>query len=99
MQDAQRHGVKVLPVCVNASQRDHIVVNQEQKLAIRLGLRQVKGLSEQAMESLVANRPYQGYRHPNQVTQLSINRRDIELLASANAMHSVSGDRFKLAGL
>jgi error-prone DNA polymerase len=95
VQDAQRHGVKVLPVCVNASQRDHIVVNQEQKLAIRLGLRQVKGLSEQAMESLVANRPYQGYRHPNQITQLSINRRDIELLASANAMHSVSGDRFQ----
>ncbi|MFM2597859.1 error-prone DNA polymerase [Vibrio fortis] len=95
VQDAQRHGVKVLPVCVNASQRDHIVVNQEQKLAIQLGLRQIKGLSEQAMESLVANRPYQGYRHPNQVTQLSINRRDIELLASANAMHSVSGDRFQ----
>jgi error-prone DNA polymerase len=95
VQDAQRHGVKVLPVCVNASQRDHTVVSEAHKLAIRLGLRQVKGLSEQAMESIVANRSYQGYSHPNQITQLSINRRDIELLASANAMHSVSGDRFQ----
>jgi len=95
VQDAQRHHVKVLPVCVNASQRDHTVVKTEQGLAIRLGLRQVKGLSEQAMESLVANRPYQGYTHPNQITQLSINRRDVELLASANAMHNVSGDRFQ----
>lgn len=95
VQDAQRHHVKVLPVCVNASQRDHTVVKTEQGLAIRLGLRQVKGLSDQAMESLVANRPYQGYAHPNQITQLSINRRDIELLASANTMHNVSGDRFQ----
>ena len=44
---------------------------------------------------MLANRPQFGYRHPSQVKQLSMNKKDIELLASANALHNVSGDRFQ----
>ncbi|WP_241908446.1 OB-fold nucleic acid binding domain-containing protein, partial [Vibrio lentus] len=95
VQDAQRHNVVILPVCVNASQDNHIVVEHQNGLAIRLGLRQIKGFSEHGIQSVLANRPQSGYRHPSQVKQLSINKKDIELLASANALHNVSGDRFQ----
>ena len=95
VQDAQRHNVMVLPVCVNASQDNHTVVAHQNGLAIRLGLRQIKGFSEHGIQSVLANRPHSGYRHPSQVKQLSINKKDIELLASANALHNVSGDRFQ----
>ena len=37
VQDAQRHNVAILPVCVNASQDNHTVVSQQNGLAIRLG--------------------------------------------------------------
>ncbi|PTO90364.1 error-prone DNA polymerase [Vibrio splendidus] len=95
VQDAQRHNVVVLPVCVNASQDNHIVVEHQNGLAIRLGLRQIKGFSEHGIQSVLANRPQTGYRHPSQVKQLSMNKKDIEILASANALHNVSGDRFQ----
>ncbi|WP_017091541.1 error-prone DNA polymerase [Vibrio splendidus] len=95
VQDAQRHNVVVLPVCVNASQDNHIIVEHQNGLAIRLGLRQIKGFSEHGIQSVLANRPQPGYRHPSQVKQLSINKKDIELLASANALNNVSGDRFQ----
>ncbi|UWZ96628.1 error-prone DNA polymerase [Vibrio splendidus] len=95
VQDAQRHNVVILPVCVNASQNDHTVVSHQNGLAIRLGLRQIKGFSEHGIQSVLANRPQFGYRHPSQVKQLSMNKKDIELLASANALHNVSGDRFQ----
>ncbi|MEZ9210038.1 error-prone DNA polymerase [Vibrio splendidus] len=95
VQDAQRHNVVVLPVCVNASQDNHIVVEHQNGLAIRLGLRQIKGFSEHGIQSVLANRPPSGYRHPSQVKQLSMNKKDIELLASANALNNVSGDRFQ----
>ncbi|MEZ8691165.1 error-prone DNA polymerase [Vibrio splendidus] len=95
VQDAQRHNVVILPVCVNASQDNHIVVEHQNGLAIRLGLRQIKGFSEHGIQSVLANRPQSGYRHPSQVKQLSMNKKDIELLASANALNNVSGDRFQ----
>ncbi|WP_135383968.1 error-prone DNA polymerase [Vibrio tasmaniensis] len=95
VQDAQRHNVVVLPVCVNASQDNHTVIAHQNGLAIRLGLRQIKGFSEHGIQSVLANRPQSGYRHPSQVKQLSMNKKDIELLASANALHNVSGDRFQ----
>lgn len=95
VQDAQRHNMVVLPVCVNASQDNHIVVEHQNGLAIRLGLRQIKGFSEHGIQSVLANRPQSGYRHPSQVKQLSMNKKDIELLASANALHNVSGGRFQ----
>ncbi|MGO2160384.1 MAG: error-prone DNA polymerase [Vibrio toranzoniae] len=95
VQDAQRHNLVILPVCVNTSQENHTVVSHQNGLAIRLGLRQIKGLSEHGIQSVLANRPHSGYRHPSQVKQLSMSKTDIELLASANALHNVSGDRFQ----
>jgi DNA polymerase III alpha subunit len=64
--DAKRHGVKVLPVDVNASRWEHEVEPLPQgDTALRLGMRQVKGIDEKARETLEGERaigPYTGVR-------------------------------------
>jgi error-prone DNA polymerase len=64
--DAKRHGVKVLPVDVNASRWEHEVEPlAEGAAALRLGMRQVKGIDESARETLERERaigPYSGVR-------------------------------------
>ena len=92
LQDIRRHAVPVLPVCINASDWDFTL--QQQGKAIRLGLRQVKGLSETGAKQLVKLRPEEGYRHIQQLRQLALSRADLQALASANALSSISGDRY-----
>ncbi len=47
VRDAELHGVEVRPVCINASQWDCTLEAADRKyLAVRLGLRMVKGLAE-----------------------------------------------------
>jgi len=63
--DAKRHGVKVLPVDVNASRWEHEVEPLAEEVALRLGMRQVKGIDESARETLERERaigPYTGVR-------------------------------------
>jgi DNA polymerase III alpha subunit len=64
--DAKRHGVRVLPVDVNASAWEHDTeLLPDGSFAVRLGLRQVKGIDEAARETLERERaigPYTGIR-------------------------------------
>jgi error-prone DNA polymerase len=64
--DARRHGVRVLPVDVNASRWEHEVERlPDGAFALRLGMRQVKGIDESAREALEGERaigPYTGVR-------------------------------------
>jgi error-prone DNA polymerase len=64
--DAKRHGVKVLPVDVNRSRWEHEVEPlPDGTAALRLGMRQVKGIDEKARETLEGERaigPYTGVR-------------------------------------
>ncbi len=64
--DAKRHGVRVLPVDVNASRWEHEVEPMPDGTAsLRLGMRQVKGIDEKARETLEGERaigPYSGVR-------------------------------------
>lgn len=92
LQDIRRHGVTVLPVCVNASHWDFTL--QQQGQAIRLGLCQVKGLSAAGAAQLVSLRPAAGYCHIQQLRQLGLSRADLQALASANALSAISGDRY-----
>ncbi len=56
VRDARNHGVRVLPVDVNASAWDGTLERDRFGLALRLGFRQVKGLREAEMRALVAAR-------------------------------------------
>ncbi|MDP9244534.1 MAG: error-prone DNA polymerase [Chloroflexota bacterium] len=63
--DAKRHGVRVLPVDVNASSWEHDTARMGEQFALRLGLRQVKGIDEAARDRIEAGRadgPYLSVR-------------------------------------
>ena len=80
VRDAREHGVTVHPPCVNASDWDSTLENPA---TLRLGLRQVKGLSETGGRELAARRPAQGWRDPGELAFLS--KGDVEALAKADA--------------
>ncbi len=58
VRDAQLHGVEIRPVCVNASRWDCTLesTSEEDRFAVRLGLRMVKGLANAHGGRLVASR-------------------------------------------
>ncbi len=95
IQDAKRHGIKVLPICVNQSEYDHCLQFHQQTLAIRLGFRLVKGLSEEAAWCVITRRPKDGFTQLAQVKALGIHRDQIEALASANAFAVLAGNRYR----
>lgn len=124
VQDAQRHGVTVLPVDLNASSWDHtlesapVAARSEgdmsnaadtrspaeraatervaAKSALRLGLRLVKGLSQQGAEELINARPAAGYRSVAEARQrCRLSRSDWDALAAGGAMNSVAAHRFQ----
>jgi len=99
VQDAQRHQVTALPVDVNQSTWDHQLLdnrnNTQSQPPIRLGLRLIKGLSKSGAQRLVEQRriPYRqisDLRH-----RAKLDKRDMEALAAADALASLSGHRFQ----
>lgn len=95
VQDAQRHGLTILPICINHSLYDHQVIPQPHGLAIRLGLRQIKGLSQASCQQLIHARGKIGFTHPQQIKHIGLNQRDLDLLSSANALHAIAHNRFQ----
>jgi len=92
VQDAKRHQVTVLPPDVNYSERDHTLEGPDNHL--RLGLRLIQGLSAQGAERIHQHRPPRGYRSAAEVRQLaSLDQRDMEKLAGANAMPGFTRNR------
>lgn len=67
VRDARDHGVTVRPVCINASFWDNVMEPDEAGgLALRLGFRQIKGLSEEDAVWITAARG-NGYRQVGDV--------------------------------
>jgi len=92
VQDAQRHGVVVLPVDINYSQWDNLLEQHENKLAIRLGLRQVKGMKQVEAQMLLAERGT-GYASLDALREAGLSTSVLELLSDADAFRSVGLDR------
>jgi len=87
VQDAQRHGVDVLPVDVVASDWDCTPEGR----ALRLGLRMVSGLAEAAAQRITAGRPFESVDDLAQ--RAALDRRDLSRLAAAGALASLAGHR------
>jgi len=83
---AREHGVEVRPVCVNMSDWDYTLEpGADGVLALRLGLRQIKGLSQDDGERLVAARG-NGYACPRDLWRKSgLGPPVLEKLAAADA--------------
>ena len=92
VRDAREHGVEVRPVDVNASEWDSTLepaAGGGGRLALRLGLRLVKGLGEEAARRLVAARG-NGYREADDVPRRAgLGDRAMAALAAAAAFGSL----------
>ena len=55
--DAKKHGVEILPLCINNSLWDNTIErNSKNNLAIRIGFRQIKGLQKSLIEKVISVR-------------------------------------------
>lgn len=89
VQDAERHGVRVLPVDVNHSDWDNTL--EGDGATLRLGFRQLDGVPEAAMARLVAAREAGGAfgRVADLKDRAGLSPRLIERLAAADAFGSL----------
>lgn len=93
--EARRRSVEVRPVDVQHSHWDcHLEPDAEGRPALRLGLRLVKGLAESAAHALCTARQQRAFHSLEDLTARSpLNRKSLEALAEADALHSLSGHR------
>ncbi|MDH4315449.1 MAG: error-prone DNA polymerase [Gammaproteobacteria bacterium] len=98
IQDLRRHGVEVRNADVNCSDWDSSLERGGDGVpALRLGLRQIKGLSETAAQAVVTGRDAGSYRSIQQLVERSrINRRELGALAAAGALSALDGHRHKV---
>ncbi|MGD1933635.1 MAG: error-prone DNA polymerase [Candidatus Phaeomarinobacter sp.] len=104
VRDAREHGVEVRAPDINASDwdatleiRDHASPISDEgggRMAVRLGMRQIKGFRIEAAERLIAARPPQGF---DSIRDLWLRTRltpaELERLAKADAFRSIGLDR------
>lgn len=101
VQDLRRKAVQVLPVDVSVSQWDCSLesdqaANNVEKKALRLGLRLVRGLSEKAAMRLIAARESRPFHNvADMVRRASLIQSDADALAAADALCSLSSDRYR----
>ncbi len=93
--DARKHGVEVRPVCVNASRWDCTLEPREDgELALRLGMRMAKGLSNTAAADLIAARGDRPFASVTAAWERSgIGITPLTRLAEADAFHALGVDR------
>ena len=91
--DARKHGVEVRPVDVNFSVWDNTLEERAGKYhAIRLGFRQVKGIREEDIQQLIAQRSVP-YTTIQQLSDAGISQATIERLGDADAFGSMQLNR------
>jgi error-prone DNA polymerase len=91
LQDAQKHGAIVLPIAVDASDWDCTLERlsscSNAEVAIRLGLRQVKGLGEATGRRIEAARKERAFESVEDLTaRAALDKGDLEALAEAGAL-------------
>jgi error-prone DNA polymerase len=102
VRDARDHGVEVRPISVCSSHWDCTLERRAQRAkddtddepALRLGLRLVKGLNEEAALRIVAARVQAEVASVQDLTlRANLARRELEALADAGALRELSGNR------
>ncbi|RUO75081.1 error-prone DNA polymerase [Pseudidiomarina sediminum] len=95
LQDARRHHVTVLPVDIQTSTWQHQLVAQQCGYGIRLGLRFVRGIAEQQIQELLAQRPATGFTSLLALQQAGATPALIQRLAAADVLRTLSGHRYQ----
>jgi error-prone DNA polymerase len=93
VRDAREHDVIVRPADVNDSQWDCTLEPlSTERCAVRLGFRQIDGLKEDEIQTLIARRG-NGYSSLEQLARRGVSRFTLERLAEADAFTSMGLDR------
>lgn len=91
--DAKKHGVDVRPADINYSDWDNTLEEKSGNyLALRLGLRQIKGIRQEDMLMLV-NKRTSPYKTIDDLRAKGISESALERLADADAFRSIGLDR------
>ncbi len=91
--DAQKHGVEVRPVDINYSSWDNTLEEKSGKyFALRLGFRQIKGLSAEDIALLMAARRG-GFKQVHLLLDAGVSMFALEKLADADTFRSIGLDR------
>ena len=96
-QDLRRHGGEVREVGVNDSNWDSSLETRDNSPpALRLGLRQIKGLSEAVGRCIEEKRGARAYGSVQELLERTgIKRRDLDALAASGALAALEGHRHK----
>ena len=94
IRDAENHGVKVKKICINRSNWDHSIEDSvNSTFTLRLGFRQIKGLSSKDASEII-NKRGNGYQDPQDLLyRTQINSLTIKLLIKANCFHYFDENR------
>jgi error-prone DNA polymerase len=91
--DAKKHGVVVRAIDINHSYWDNVLEEKDgQYCALRLGFRQIKGMRQEDMELLVANR-HPAYTGIHELRNIGLSEAALLKLAEADAFLSIGLDR------
>jgi len=95
VQDAKRHGVRVHPVDITASDADTTLEDiHGAEPTVRLGLHMVKGLSANAAERIVTARAAHSFRSIDDLARRAmLDQFELGALARANALLPLTGHR------
>ncbi|MGF6444092.1 error-prone DNA polymerase [Paraburkholderia youngii] len=96
VQDAQRHGVTVLPVDVTVSGWDSSLEPRAGAMrpAVRLGLSLLRGMKDGAAERIENARAVRPFASVNDLARRAqLDRKDLHALADANALAALAGNR------
>jgi error-prone DNA polymerase len=90
VKDAQRHGLRVLPVDVTVSAWPCTLEPRDGALCLRLGLNYVKGLRQTVAERLVAARPFASIDELKRLVP-AISKEELYRLAELGALNKIGG--------
>ena len=94
VKDAQRHGLKVRPIDVTRSNWDCSLEEADGKIAMRIGLRYVRGLQQIAAECLVETRKKRQFGSIEELARRvpELSRANLRMLAQIGALNNISTD-------
>jgi error-prone DNA polymerase len=96
VQDARRHGVKVLPADVTVSGWNCALeaIEGAARPAVRLGLSMLRGMKEEVAERIENARAVRAFENVHELARRAqLDRHDLHILADSNALSSLVGNR------
>jgi error-prone DNA polymerase len=94
VKDAQRHGLKIKPIDITRSDWNCTLELHDGKVAVRIGLRYVRGLQQSTAEALVGQRHQRPFTSTEDLARgvPELSKANLSILASIGALNAISPD-------